>query len=82
MQVYPNPASDEVNISYSLTQSQNVLIELLNILGEKIILLNQKQYAGDRTFNLHFSDLSLNPGIYVVRLSVGADSYSQKIIKE
>lgn len=82
MQIFPNPTTDELNISYSLNQSQNVLIELLNVLGEKVILLNQKQYAGDRTFNLHLSELSLNSGVYFVRLSVEGNSYIQKIVKQ
>jgi len=82
MNIFPNPTSDELNISYSLNQSQNVLIELLNVLGEKVILLNQKQFAGDRTFNLHLSELSLNSGVYFVRLSVEGNSYIQKIVKQ
>lgn len=82
MNIFPNPTSDELNISYSLNQSQNVLIELLNVLGEKVILLNQKQYAGERTFNLHLSELSLNSGVYFVRLSVEGNSYIQKIVKQ
>lgn len=82
MNISPNPTTDELNISYSLNQSQNVLIELLNVLGEKVILLNQKQYAGERTFNMHLSELSLNTGVYFVRLSVEGNSYIQKIVKQ
>ncbi|CAN5310042.1 hypothetical protein BH10BAC1_BH10BAC1_01640 [soil metagenome] len=82
MTIFPNPTNDELNISYSLNQSQTVLIELLNVLGEKVILLNQKQIAGERTFNLHLSELSLNAGVYFVRLSVEGNSYIQKIVKQ
>lgn len=82
MNIFPNPTTDELNITYSLNQSQNVLIELLNVLGEKIVLLNQKQFAGERSFNLHLSEFSLNAGVYFVRLSVEGNTYVRKIVKQ
>ena len=82
MNIFPNPTTDELNITYSLNQSQNVLIELLNVLGEKIVLLNQKQYAGERSFNLHLSEFSLNAGVYFVRISVEGNTYVRKIVKQ
>lgn len=82
MNIFPNPTHDELNISYSLDQPQAVRIEILNTLGEKMILLNQKQFAGDRTFSLHLSELSLSAGVYFIRLSTEVNTFVERIVMQ
>lgn len=60
--VFPNPATDVVNIAFSGSQNQNVTWELLNLLGEKIKTEEVKFSPGKQILSLDVS--SVPKGIY------------------
>ncbi|GJQ61106.1 MAG: hypothetical protein SCALA702_01590 [Melioribacteraceae bacterium] len=79
-QNYPNPFNPETRISYQLKEASNVLIEILDIKGERIeILAKGKQSAGEHSVIFNASNLA--SGIYIYRLQVadkkGKSIYSQ-----
>lgn len=64
MQVYPNPASDFINIIINKTISKNTKIVLLNILGETI-----ESYSNIETGSSYsISTRNLQPGVYIINL--------------
>jgi hypothetical protein len=70
MNVYPNPATDVVNIKYTLSKSSKVEIVLLDELGRMVRAAQTGQMgAGEQSTELNISDL--NPGVYYVRLLAG-----------
>ncbi len=69
-QLYPNPARDLVNISYSLDRASDVEILLLDELGRTVRKVNRGQNAqGLHSEQLNVGDLAA--GIYYVRLRAG-----------
>ena len=76
--VYPNPFNKNTTIEYTLNSSQEVSVEILNALGEKIstFAASEIQTAGKHAY--HFS--SAAAGIYFVKLTVGDASTMQKLV--
>ena len=78
--VFPNPAHDQVYllIPASFLQ-QEVTIELLNSLGQKITEKHLSQFYGEmEQINIH----ELNPGTYYVRIFNQDNQLSQKFLKQ
>jgi len=73
--VYPNPANDVINISLTLTQSENTTINILDLTGKVIKTI----YVGelDGTKNLSVSLDGMASGIYFIEL-VNADGRQVK----
>lgn len=63
---YPNPASKEINIPFTLQAGQVGLIELYDILGKKHLSLKVKSNSN----SIAIPVTSLNDGIYFVQLLV------------
>jgi hypothetical protein len=71
--IYPNPAVEQVNMSFNMEQSGNIDIQIFNINGQKIISKSYNNLQkGQNSLTLPIS--SLDTGIYQVQ--VMSDSYS------
>lgn len=70
--LYPNPVDGE---TLFINTSEDLDIKIYNVLGE--LLKTQKV----STFNKEINIENLNSGIYIIKLSSGSKSTSQKIIK-
>lgn len=81
MNVYPNPAVENVNLSYTLNKRSAVSVKIFDINGKLAQeLLNETQDAGEQKLSAATSDLS--KGIYSVVLSVdGAKSIKKLVIQ-
>ena len=66
MEVYPNPASGVVNISYTVAGAQSVIIDVSDMTGKKVKEINTSAHNADNTEKINTSDLQ--SGIYTVRL--------------
>ncbi|MCX6150555.1 MAG: Type 1 glutamine amidotransferase-like domain-containing protein [Ignavibacteriales bacterium] len=76
---FPNPFNNSTKISYTLPTDSKVLIELFNLLGERIyILRNQYDAAGFHT--LDFDGKELSSGVYFYKLTAGSFSQIKKMI--
>ena len=65
---YPNPASDHVNIEYSLTDESEVLLEVYNINGTLVSYFDLgKSSAGQHHFKWT-NEQRLSTGIYILKL--------------
>ena len=80
LMIYPNPASGQTTLTYSVPAANDVTITILNMLGQEVktLLNTADQKAG--TFNLTFDVNSLNPGIYYCRLNVNNKAIVKKLI--
>ena len=80
IQVFPNPASQLINIDYSLLKHETVQLSVFDIHGrETTMLLNSVQPAGEHTVQFDISNLSA--GIYFIKLKVGNQVVITKIVK-
>ena len=66
--VYPNPASDYVNIVFENATEGNVTIEILNSLGQTIMTPINK-YFHKGVFIFDIKDLDLVTGIYFIKMT-------------
>jgi len=78
--VYPNPSNELINIQYSIDTEIQLSIELVNMLGQKImtILPKQKQQAGTHTLQIPISDFST--GTYFLTIKSANQTKTEKII--
>ncbi len=78
-QNYPNPFNPVTLISYSLPQSQDVRLSVIDLLGREIAqLVNRVQAAGEH--QITFNAVDLPSGIYIYRLEAEGASVTRKMI--
>jgi len=68
IQIYPNPANENINITFNLNKSQNVLIELYDINGKKIATLENSNIPAsifNKSYNIKTRNLR---GNYIIRI--------------
>jgi hypothetical protein len=76
--VYPNPFSDNATIKLAIGKSENVSISLFNSFGQLVQTENKgKLQAGESLINIDGSNLAA--GIYLMNVTVGNKTYSQKL---
>lgn len=79
--IYPNPFNFSTTIEYALSNSENVKIELLNILGSKIaVLKSENQTSGKHSTNFSKKELNLTSGLYYIRFEIASKIYYKKFI--
>lgn len=76
LNIFPNPVTDKFSLTYSLPQSGNVMLEVVNILGEKIKeIIGEKQLAGQHELSIGTEDM--NVGVYFLKAT--SNNFSQLI---
>jgi hypothetical protein len=80
MQVYPNPATDNLTVSFKNTSLSVVTISLVNQLGQSVLSVTNKYgQSGTRTEKLDISNIP--SGIYYVQIGTGnKEVMTQKIL--
>ncbi|MFT4603202.1 MAG: hypothetical protein ACI857_003390, partial [Arenicella sp.] len=77
VEVYPNPATEDLIIELSDTWSKNVTIELLDARGR---IIYKDDYNNTSKIQLNLIDLNVHDGVYFLRLSDDEKVGSQKIM--
>lgn len=83
-QNYPNPFNAETVIKYDLPQSAHVILEIYNIMGQKVrSLVNEQQPAGQ--YRIHWDskdDLRRTAlsGIYILKIKTNQYEDTRKMI--
>ncbi len=78
-QNYPNPFNPETVISYSVAESSNVLVEVFNLLGEKVTtLVNEYKNSGE--YSVKFNGVNLPAGLYLYRITAGKFVHTKKML--
>ncbi|NQW29096.1 MAG: T9SS type A sorting domain-containing protein [Ignavibacteria bacterium] len=77
--VFPNPASAEAEITFTMDQPGNVVVELFNAMGSKVAtVINRPMDAGMHGTVLDATNLSA--GSYHVSLSVGGNRVTRSLV--
>ena len=77
LSVYPNPAKNTAFVELNLVESNEVLVELTNALGQKVFTNSSTMNAGFTKVELPVADL--NSGIYIVNISIAGKLRSEKL---
>jgi PKD repeat protein len=77
--VYPNPSSGEVTLSYELAQSSALEISLSNLLGEQIASILNSGLQGAGSYNMKYNTTGLKPGIYLLRFKTKSSTQTRRL---
>lgn len=78
--VFPNPATDNLRLTYTLTERGMVSVKLFNLNGDLVAnLLNETQEVGIQSNNVHLPS-GLAKGMYMVKLLVNGQQSTQKLM--
>ncbi len=76
--IYPNPVSNSMNINYNLSGATDVVINLYDMLGNKVQqIANSRQSAGQHS--LVFDATSVPQGVYLMQIVADNKILNQKI---
>ena len=83
MSAYPNPYTMNSTIALNLPQTDDITLEVYNVLGAKIQTLDKGiKQAGTYTYNFSSKKLNYSSGIYFVKLTVGNKTDVIKLIEQ
>ncbi len=79
--VYPNPVHNKAHIIYTLKNSVDVSIRIVDITGKVIFNSSMgNQYAGQHSFNFSVGSLGLNNGVYFYTIITNSQFHTGKIV--
>ena len=81
IEVYPNPASSDITISFNSESNQNVDISIIDILGSKIYNNNNNNsiITGNNNISIDLSEFK--QGVYFICITTPAEKFYHKFIK-
>lgn len=76
--LYPNPASNNVNLVFNAAKSSKASVTVYNTVGQAVTTMNKNLISGSNTIQLDITEYTT--GIYFVSTVVEGKTYSQKLI--
>lgn len=78
LSIYPNPTNDQATISFTLSDGQDVSVEIFNVVGAVVMNKNlNKVQAGNHLEVLDFSNM--NAGLYYIKIVAGNMTTTKKL---
>lgn len=78
--IYPNPAEDNTIISFNLLESNNADIRIYDVIGKEVSTVFKGNLgAGEHQYSVA-ENTKLAAGVYFVKLTVGGESFTKKLI--
>lgn len=82
LQVFPNPAIQDIMVKYELEKKANVSVEFLTVDGKRISRYEQKgQLPGRYTYTLDAKKMRISPGVYFVIFAINGSRLTKEVIK-
>src|SRR5574338_445907 len=78
-QNFPNPFNPSTQIKFGITEASNVDLRIYDALGREVAVLVNNEYLSAGSYNTKFNASNLASGIYVYRLTAGANTISRKM---
>lgn len=79
LKIYPNPVSEQLNISLRLDKETSFSVKITDLLGNDVaVLANERSPAGEQT-KTYTIPSKLNTGIYFLRISAGGELIVKRI---
>jgi hypothetical protein len=77
LKLYPNPVVGDATLEFSVNSSMPVVVEVINTLGQKVIVKSLGNVSGNQRISLESS--KLESGMYFVNLKIGDNVVSKKL---
>jgi len=78
IELFPNPASDKINLKFKKNLNSAVNIEIYNIYGQLIYSENKSNIHANELYQINLKNIS--NGIYTVKIKSENDQFSRKIV--
>lgn len=75
-QLYPNPATDMVSLNLTKAAREKALVEIFDVRGE---LIRRFETLDN---NINISIATMSDGLYLCKVKIGNNTFSQKLIKQ
>lgn len=76
---YPNPITNQANITYQLKATESVNLSIFDIQGRKItVLVNSRQASG--VYQLQWNRKGVRPGVYKLVLQIGKKRVTRTLL--
>ncbi|MCW3071267.1 MAG: hypothetical protein JWO44_1157 [Bacteroidetes bacterium] len=80
--IYPNPYSDHTEITYKLSKSAELSIEVYNSMGQKVATaVNATQPAGAYRYEFSAKAIGRGAGVYFVKISIDGKVTMKRIVE-
>ena len=76
--MYPNPASESVNITFSSEESANAVLSVLNLMGQTVYNMDVDVNEGYNMVTVPVNQLPA--GVYMVNIKSNKGTTTQKLI--
>lgn len=76
---YPNPFNATTRIAYELKQAGRVQLDILNLLGQRVVTLADEMQTAGR-HEVAFAGRELSSGVYFCRLQTNGTTIQQKLL--
>lgn len=80
MTVFPNPFLDKTAITYTLSDNENVSLEIIDLNGRLIASLEKGVAKEKGKYTVSFQKSGLAAGILIAKLTIGKTVYSKQIV--
>jgi len=77
LQLYPNPATNDLNIEYTSANNEEVRISLYDLLGKEVVVITDRFMQGRQ--NINYNTSTLPKGLYLLRVRSGGETITRKI---
>ena len=67
--IYPNPATDKINIIFEVNTASNIDIEIFNNIGQLVQIPVKNKYFNKGVFTIDINNLDLPNGNYFIKMS-------------
>ncbi|NND76866.1 MAG: T9SS type A sorting domain-containing protein [Flavobacteriales bacterium] len=77
LNVFPNPATNNMTVNFSLDTDSQVSFEVFNLLGERVYVSAQDNFVGNNSVTIDVSNLT--SGMYTLNMIVDGDYTTTKV---
>lgn len=81
LNIYPNPANNQITLEFELAETKNISIEIRNVLGQTVKTISTNSFTkGSNKIEVEVNEFS--NGLYFLQLQIGNKTIRKKFIKE
>ena len=77
--IYPNPLTDDMNVSFNFNKSTNVKMTIVNLVGSTVM---SQEFVSERGATKKINVSNLSTGIYLAKFETANGTFTQKIMKQ
>ena len=78
LDVYPNPAGDQVTLALQLAEAQNIQVRVFDVMGRMVTTQSFGTQSGQQWLPLQTNQLS--NGVYSLQIAVGEGVVTRKLV--